>query len=259
MMHLRDSLEGILDSAGEESSEYRIAYYLLQNCYTAKKIFIQDVAEHCYVSKATVSRFCRALGYDDYQELNDALFQAFMRDSSSKFNRYIESENFGDAYFNDLLKTCELCKSAIRLQDVMTVAADIRTYGRVGLLGRLQSNSVAIDLQHDLLACQKVVTAPLMPVNQLSFIQNSDENTYLLVISCSGTYLRDVINQAVFSPEHTPKIVLLTNNTGIQKSKYYSQIISIPGPNTYAGNPLQLKLFCNLVAIAYGQLTAAGR
>ena len=43
---------------------------LLQNCYVVNSISIQDVAKNCYVSKSTVSRFCRQIGYRDYQEMN---------------------------------------------------------------------------------------------------------------------------------------------------------------------------------------------
>lgn len=63
MTHLRNSLEGMLDQSNEDSSDYRIAYYLLQNCYVANNISIQDVADNCYVSKSTVSRFCRRISW----------------------------------------------------------------------------------------------------------------------------------------------------------------------------------------------------
>lgn len=48
----------------------RLHAVLLQNCYVVNSISIQDVAKNCYVSKSTVSRFCRQIGYRDYQEMN---------------------------------------------------------------------------------------------------------------------------------------------------------------------------------------------
>ena len=253
MTHLRDSLEGIIDSSNEDTSEYRIAYFLLESCYIEKSVSIQDVADKCFVSKATVSRFCRSLGYNDYQELNEALMQAFMRDSlEKKFDHYSPS-SFIEQYFQELNRLLSNARNIIRQEDVERIAKDIFSYKRVGLLGKLQSNSIAIDLQHDLLASHKVSTAPIIPSDQLSFIQNSDEDTYLLVISCSGTYLKNFISFTEFQPKRRPKICLLTNNRNIKNRQAYDDIVILPDLNPNL-NPLQLKLFCNLIALSYSKL-----
>lgn len=251
MTHLRNSLEGMLDQSNEDSSDYRIAYYLLQNCYVANNISIQDVADNCYVSKSTVSRFCRQIGYRDYQEMNQAIYQAFLRNEHVKFRRYTREPA---GYYLDEVQEClDIVREYATPTLIGSVVWDIMTHKRVGLLGKMQSHSVAIDLQHDLLVSHKVCTAPLLPENQLAFIENSDEDTFLLVISCSGTYFRGFITESTFAGRKRPRITLLTNAPEMAGNPAYDKVIVIPAEDTYAKHPLALKLFCNLIAINYSK------
>lgn len=253
MTHLRSSLEGVLDQCSEDSPDYRIAYYLLQNCYISDKISIQDVADNCFVSKSTVSRFCRQIGYHEFQELNQGLFQAYVRSNYIKFAPYMQQPDV-DSYLNEIQACIDTLRGQISAADVGSVVMDLLTHPRVGLLGKMQSNTVAIDLQHDLCVSHKIVTAPIMPENQLSFIENSKENTFLFVISCSGTYFRGFLQEDTFSGRKKPKITLLTNNPAMKGNPIYDNVIVLPLEDTYAKHPFGLKLFCNLVAINYARM-----
>jgi len=253
MTHLRSSLEGLLDQASEDSSDYRIARYLLDNCYVANNISIQDVARNCFVSKSTVSRFCRQIGYQDYQELNQAIYQAFLRGDHIKFKRYMTRPDGNQFYLDEVQECLDVVRKLAVPSIIGEVVFDLMTHKRVGLLGKMQSNSVAIDLQHDLLVSHKVAAAPIMPENQLAFIENSDEETFLLVISCSGTYFRGFLTSSTFDLKRRPKVTLLTNNAEMVGDRAYDRVIALPCEDTYAKHPLALKLFCNLIAVNYAK------
>lgn len=253
MTHLRSSLEGLLDQASEDSADYRIAHYLLGNCYVVNNISIQDVARNCFVSKSTVSRFCRQIGYHDYQELNQAIYQAFLRSNHIKFQEYMTRPDGNQLYLDEVQECLDIVREAAKPAVIGEVVLDLMTHKRVGLLGKMQSNSVAIDLQHDLLVSHKVASAPMMPENQLAFIENSGSDTFLLVISCSGTYFRGFLTSGTFDPARRPKVTLLTNNAKMIGDPAYDRVIVIPCTDTYAKHPLALKLFCNLIAVNYAK------
>ena len=48
------------------SSEKKVADYVVANRTTAQHMSITEMAEACEVAEATISRFCRRLGYDGY-------------------------------------------------------------------------------------------------------------------------------------------------------------------------------------------------
>src|SRR5699024_4513959 len=53
-----------------------IAEYLTQNAQQAQYWSISVLANQCGVAEATISRFCRALGFDSYNEMRIALARA---------------------------------------------------------------------------------------------------------------------------------------------------------------------------------------
>lgn len=253
---LRAGIEGILDTASEDSTEYRIAEFLLKNCYRRKQITIQEAAENCYVSKATVSRFCRQIGYDDFSELNEALLQAYERSDHYKFEEYWKKGSVKDGYFTDLIACIEEARRNIADEQVRHLAELIGRYPRIGILGKLQSNSAATDFQHDLMASHKAATAPVLPSLQREFIENSSDDTLLIIVSCSGTYLRGFMHRDVLKKKNRPYVYLLTNNDPPDPD-VYDEIMVIHCKENYASHPLVLKLFLNLTAAEYNRIAVS--
>lgn len=251
MTHLRSSLEGIIDETNENSSDYKIAYYLLSNFYKRRKISAQEIADACFVSKAKVSRFCRKIGYEDYADLKDALFQAYLRGNHTKYSHYVNASDDIGLYLSEVEQCIEIIHSSISHRTVETIADYLHQYERVGILGKAQSQNVACDLQHDLLASKKITVAPTTPENQKSFIYNSGKNSLLMIISCSGNYFDDFIKQNTFDKENCPYRILITNNNNLQIAQAYDTTVVIPCPKVYAMQPLSLRIFCNMVAVKY--------
>ena len=76
-----------LDTASETDTNYFIALFMANNFYRIPDMRISELAEECFVSPATISRFCRALGYENFahfkQECNS------FHSNNKKFNNLI--------------------------------------------------------------------------------------------------------------------------------------------------------------------------
>ena len=71
-------------AAGKEgSNNCRISRYLLERLDCLEDVSIEKLAAECFVSKATVSRFCRDIGLEDFGELRD-----LMRQTEKTFTLY---------------------------------------------------------------------------------------------------------------------------------------------------------------------------
>lgn len=53
-----------------------VADYLMQHAEDAQYLSISSLAKACGVAEATIFRFCRALGFDGYNEMKIALAKA---------------------------------------------------------------------------------------------------------------------------------------------------------------------------------------
>ena len=58
-----------LDTAQENDTNYNIAWFMANNFYRIANMRISELAAECFVSPATISRFCRALGYENFAHL----------------------------------------------------------------------------------------------------------------------------------------------------------------------------------------------
>lgn len=251
MSRLRGSLTAILNNEKKDSTYYRIAHYLAENVYHLKRISIQDISNHCFVSKSTVSRFCRDIGYDDYYELNHDMYQ-LVETHFNKFHRY-QQDSFEERqanYYRDLLNGIEYARKYIRQEDVMYLVTLLFHYHNIGILGSLHSHAVSEYFQHDLGLFSKVISAPLLPENQQDFIRKSNQDTLIIVVSCGGNYFNQLLSKMKMEI-CSPKCVLITNNAKLKNSNLYEKIICIPCSENYAQQPRNISYFLNQVVLEY--------
>ncbi len=63
----------VLNNETTSSTYYHIAQTLLNNYSIIDKSSISDIATLCTVSKSTISKFARSIGFEDYYELKKIL------------------------------------------------------------------------------------------------------------------------------------------------------------------------------------------
>ena len=73
-----------LDSANETDTNYNIAWYMAHHISEVAHMGISKLASECFVSPATISRFCRTLGYENYAHLKQEC--AWFSSTSRKFD-----------------------------------------------------------------------------------------------------------------------------------------------------------------------------
>lgn len=252
MSRLRGALSTVLNNESINSAYYKIAYYIAENIYLQKKISIDDIASSCFVSKSTVSRFCRDIGYEEYYELNYDIYQ-LSEARSNKFQRYMQDDFAGrkEQFFQDLYNGIKEAETSIRQEDVEYLAEMLLQSRNVAVLGSLHSHSVSEFFQHDLGLFNKVVSVPMLPEMQKEYIQNSDPDTLILVVSCRGNYFINTIRRNKPSKDKAGAFVLLTNNSDLSGNTLFDKVIYLPCRETYATQPRMLSLFLNMTATEY--------
>lgn len=76
-------LFSVINTELPASIDYQIAKYLLENIQIIDISSTTSLAEQCNVSKASISRFCKKIGLNDFFELRAQIFN-FKRDASRK-------------------------------------------------------------------------------------------------------------------------------------------------------------------------------
>jgi DNA-binding MurR/RpiR family transcriptional regulator len=85
MGSLSSKLLAFISTTQVHDSNYDIAILLVRNFDRLKGMSIREVADLCYVSQASVSRFCRFLGFENFKEFKWYLDKEFsIKDDYSK-------------------------------------------------------------------------------------------------------------------------------------------------------------------------------
>ena len=93
-----------LDTAQENDTNYNIAWFMANNFYRIADMRISELASECFVSPATISRFCRALGYENFAHLKQECYTFHSDDK--KFNNLINKMCIRDRPQTTLMILC---------------------------------------------------------------------------------------------------------------------------------------------------------
>ena len=247
MKKLRHALYAVLNTTDVDNADYRIADYLIRNLYRIAHFGIQDVADACFVSKSTVSRFCRRIGFADFMAVVQSIRNAQMR-NYKRFDEYLdlEDQSMTDAYLDQAID-CMMRAREYATPDVLKdFAGLLDRYEKIGIFGQMQSYSVALNFQFELASLGKYASCFTMMPEQEEFILSSGTDTLVIIISSGGKYFQDFSSHMNYAAKDRPFLVLITNNRRLQRCVPYDRVFVVPCANNTASRPLSLQLFTNL-------------
>lgn len=227
----------IIIEADRNSINYHIAMTMLKNFDNLTNLPINEVASLCNVSKSTISKFIRHIGFEDYFEFRDAApFSHKQHHSDFSYNLnvmgYIEHHSF-DHYLDVISQDIEHLKMSIDSIKIDQLAKDIIAYENVAAFGLLFSETAAIDLQTKLAYNEEFIYTSMYDVKQHEYIGAAGEDTLIIIFSYSGNYIEKYqmmsgdIHKNAFDKTKA-KIVVITANPNVEKDPRVSYCITFP-------------------------------
>lgn len=248
MKKLRHGLISILNSSRQDSPEFRMASYLIKKIQNYEKPTLSDIAENCYVSKATVSRFCRRLGFSDYFSMVQTL-------QISRVERYRRYSEYRELSYEQMISeySLEINYLINQVKDYATeevlehFTKILMKYNNIGIFGQMHAYPIALNFQMELSTFEKQSVCINMLTEQEKFILNNGKETLVIIISTSGHYFQDFEQYFDYQSKNNPYLVLLTNDTRLQVCSPYDEVFIIPSENNSISRPFSIQLFLNLV------------
>ena len=170
-----------LASEKKDSTNSQIVTYLLNHLDDIKDIGIQEMAKECSVAMSSISRFCKEIGLNDFNELRELLITTNMT-----FEQYSTSSKAKDRlkeYSSKVKESITMVEKSIDIQQIDALCKEIQKYEQVGIFGLLKAGAVAFNLQSDLLMLGKQTYSNISYKQQLQYISSADENDLLIIFS----------------------------------------------------------------------------
>lgn len=259
-------LQKLMTEVGQNPAgaiDRHIAEVMLDHISDISETSIGDMAQTCAVSKSTISKFVRKIGFEDYSDFKyEALRQrekevySFSRKRSAlNISSYI-IERGTQAYLETLNRDIQSLFSGENDQVIDELVRDLHVFRRIGAVGEGYSGTACKNFQTTMSFYRRFVFATQDDLLQAEYIESSGEDTVLLVFSNSGFFFS---SRQDFSSEgcnrafnkSKARIYLVTSNEEMLSDPRVHGCILMHFCDVVQNHPVLYQLVIEQIELAY--------
>jgi DNA-binding MurR/RpiR family transcriptional regulator len=199
------------------ASSRSIADYLQLNPEKILMLSTGEIAEACLVSKASVSRFIRQLGYEDHLALRNELMTE--RDRGAP----VLTTSIDDSAFQEEFKSLERLCSQLSESDHSDLIKDIADAKRIKIIGYRNSYPVAMHFRQQLMQCRYGVDLLPLPGQTLAEDITAIEPEDLVILI--GIRRRIKNFSEIIEQLSGQRVLLITDQSGQKYADRVSQVL----------------------------------
>ena len=186
------------------ASEKKLASFLMANGKQAQNMSISEMADACSVAKATISRFCRRMGYEGYSAFRLAIASAnaarpvYGMPLSGEISEEDTVKTLSDKLAAAEISAINETKALIRPADIMAAADILQASDKVLCMGQGASMLMAQEMAHLFMTAFSGYFAVTDSHMQIMSISNLGPRDTIFYFSYSGSTkdLKDVLSLA---------------------------------------------------------------
>lgn len=235
MGSVSERLLNFVNTAQVHDSYYDIAMAMIRSSEKIKRMSIAEMAELCYVSQATISRFCRFLGYESFKHFHDELNHEFrlMDDYTEQFRSLlrVSDEKAAALYLERAAGNIENALSNENMKKIAKGADLIHDSERCAFFSHHFLWDTGHFLQSRMIMMDKYIELYQSYENQLRCAKSLDENCTAIICTAGGSffsYYSELTNTIIKSPA---KVIVMTQNIRSNRINGSDLVISIGETN----------------------------
>lgn len=219
---IRDKLFYIIENGNRTDTSKNLAEYILFHIQEIPEMSIYQLAEACYVSPASISRFCHKIGYPDFAELKEScVFELQLQElisSQEAPGGSPPSPAAGQSCFQPqlfhLYPQLLHSISVLSVKSIQSLANDLYQYDNIYFLGSGFASPLYTQLQMKLYSFGKCCR--ILKTLDSSDIETEPSKNLGVVFSMHGHYLACERSLHPFLRQHFKKHWLVSQS-GLQE------------------------------------------
>jgi RpiR family carbohydrate utilization transcriptional regulator len=234
MKDSKQILLSYIDCSFKQDIYYGLAIMLLEHVSDIQNYNINKVAQLCYVSTSTLSRFCRKLGFENYNEFKNGFDQKyklinytndFLQQSTDDIltvakDRLEEIHALIDSQLDDL-DISRLDRILERIYESQTIL----------FLGHQLLQFYGSYLQQNLLRYHKLSYSFYQEADQIQFIGHMSPRSLVIILSVDGSYHIKHAEIIALLTRKKVTTVVITQNPSTPLIDYCTDSLIIKGTN----------------------------
>lgn len=256
-----DTLYTLLSYVNVSSNQdmyYTIAHTIFQNLDKIPDISINDLADLCYTSPATISRFSKDMNCKNFAAFKKAIALAL---AQSKHEVHPSEEDLAiinknpqhlvDKVYKETIESLALGNQSVNIHDIDKICDLIHEAKKVHLIGYQFNKVISNDFQMKMLKLRKFIYAFVERGDEIQRLDMVDEDSLVIIMTvrARSQYIDNLINTLY---KNNPYILVITMNQDYTNDKV-NMIYKIDGTETdYTNSSLQGTInFLTLLNIIY--------
>lgn len=244
------ALLGALSSEREESTNAYIARYLLTHQEELGEISVKALARACQVGTGTISRFCREVGFADFDDLRRAYGVAARQ--YEPVGEGASPEERGAELCTTVGSALQQVVSSVDWAAIERLADDLVRYEHIATFGMLKAQAAAVDLQVDLLMQGRYAQTCVSHAEQLRHIAGAHSDELIVIFSYTGSYFDSRDLTEAMRRINRPKIWVVCGRRH-QLPSFVADRVLFSSSGQQSGHPYQLELVAGLIAQEYAR------
>lgn len=257
---MRDSKQALLsylNCSFRDDLYYVLALNLLKMGEEIKNLTIDKVAQSCFVSPSTVSRFCRNLGFSNFIEFKEGFDQHNIITNYSKSFLNDIQENPKDAalaHWSDINSLTENQIQSLDLVKIDHILNKIHEKENVVFLGHQFLHFYGSYFQQNLQYFNKTTYSFFQDVDQVSFLAKTSDPTYVIIFSLGGTYLNNNPQMVEVLRKNNIETIAFTQNEHSALINFCDDVFVLEGNNKNDIGKYSLLFLIDMMVMRYGLL-----
>lgn len=190
MGSVAERLLDYIDTAMQHDTNYEIATTLVKNYSKLSELSIGEIADMCFVSKASVSRFCRFMGFADFKDLRNQLEHDVLKTGlfPHAFVEQLSNDTEGAlaSYREAILLNIETTISAANIAKLPAIVDDLHDSGHVAFFSHHFLWDVGRYFQSRLTIMNRPIELYLDYSSQLACAQSLTKSSLAIICSIGG-------------------------------------------------------------------------
>lgn len=216
MGSLSDKLLDFIDHTRVRDVNYDIAFEMLRNYNRLPDMSISEIAEMCFVSTSTISRFCKFLGYQNFTEFKSHMGLSFhiKADYSKNLNTYLNADKdiVRDIFKNEIINNINQTMSLENLDAAERIVEAVHENTHIVFFGSHYNLDAGKQFQKKMLLMGKYVELHTDWDEQYASAEKLTNDSLAIVLSQECSYLSRYAPIWSAITESGAKIALITQN-----------------------------------------------
>lgn len=182
---LLNALLGIINNFDESDSKVIIAKYFLRNFDRIDEINIFDAADECFVTRTSIRRFAKFIGFDNFRTL---------KSDHEHYNYYKNTEDVTDypVYLAEQMSKMVLDLSQRIGPEIDTIIEKMIDCNEIVFLASDIYSSRCLEFQKEMILSGKMVRVVSYNFSDNKILGNIHPDSLLVVISISGGFISQI-------------------------------------------------------------------